>query len=226
MLPRLFGERCIDVVYWTLAYEFLFYVLAACFLLSRSDRVEFACLGWLLVSVLAMAYAPSSIIKVIGAPYTYLFVVGIMVYRLKQNIQNFTAWGVLATAILVAGRIPFGPNEHISGLANAVAVCAFATVLWFGTSIRPPRIFVYLGEISYGVYLINATVGLAVLNVGRYVGAPADLSIAVALLVVVGLAGIINAKIERPAQRWVKNMYARGRPFSVSSKQLAFNTHR
>jgi peptidoglycan/LPS O-acetylase OafA/YrhL len=75
--------------------------------------------------------------------------------------------------------------------------------------IRPPQFLAYLGEISYALYLIHDQVGWGLLHAVAPLRLPADLSIAVALLAVIGLAGVINTRIERPAQRWIKDRYAR-----------------
>jgi peptidoglycan/LPS O-acetylase OafA/YrhL len=204
MMPSLFGAPFLDPVYWTLGYEFRFYVLAAGFLLSRSNRVEFACLGWLLIAVLVMAYTPIQVMLVIVAPYADLFVVGIMVYRLHHNPRNLSAWLVLATSILVAERVPFASDVHINGLSNTAVVCAFAAALWFGARAMVPRPLAHLGEISYALYLLHDPVGSLLLNTGHSWGVPADLAIVAALLGSISVAGFINATVERPAQRWIK----------------------
>jgi peptidoglycan/LPS O-acetylase OafA/YrhL len=211
MLPGLFGAPLVDGVYWTLAYELLFYVLAAGFFLTGSRKPELACLGWLLASVLTMAYAPPAAIKAIAGFYSYLFIAGIMIYRLRQNPRNLFAWAVLATAIFVSGRVPFAffNEQHISGLPNGAIACACAAAMWFGARRRPPQFLAYLGEISYALYLIHDQVGWGLLHAVAPLRLPADLSIAVALLAVIGLAGVINTRIERPAQRWIKDRYAR-----------------
>jgi peptidoglycan/LPS O-acetylase OafA/YrhL len=209
MLPELlFGAPAVDGVYWTLTYEVLFYVLAAGFFLAGGRKPEHACLGWLLVSVLGTAYAPNSAGQLV---------------RLRRNPRNFTAWAVLATAIFVAAAMPFSPREHLTGLANAAMVSGFAAALWFGTRVRPPQFLAYLGEISYGLYLVHTQIGFAVLRSLRALGAPPDVSIAAALCAAIGIAAVINKTIERPAQRWIKDRYARATraPKPLIAKQAA-----
>jgi len=129
MVPGFFGSPLIDIPYWTLAYEILFYFLAAgfFFLSGRSDP-EIACVVWLLISILMIEYIPS-LMKMIAAPYSYLFVTGIMVYRILHNRPNYNSYAILATAIFISTRIQFSPNEHISGLLCGVLTSAFAMVL-------------------------------------------------------------------------------------------------
>jgi peptidoglycan/LPS O-acetylase OafA/YrhL len=210
MVPGFFGEPLIDQPYWTLAYEILFYFLAAgfFFLSGRSDP-EIACVGWLLISVLMMGYVPS-LMKMMAAPCSYLFVTGIMVYRVLDNRSNYTSYAVLVTAIFISTRIPFSPNEHISGLLCGALTSAFAMVLWLGGQVRVPRhcrLLVYFGEISYVLYLIHDQFGFTMLHAATALGLPPDLSIITVLLLVLGTAGAINAIVERPAQRWIKNYF-------------------
>lgn len=101
MLPVLFGAPLVDGVYWTLVYEIVFYLFAACFFLTGSRKSEFACLGWLLAAVLAMAWAPYVVMKAIAAPNAHLFAAGVMIYRLRQNSRNFAGWAVLDNDVLV-----------------------------------------------------------------------------------------------------------------------------
>jgi len=63
----------------------------------------------------------------------------------------------------------------------------------------------YLGEISYVLYLIHNQLGFTMLRVATALGLPPDISIITVLLLVLGTAGAINAIVERPAQRWIKN---------------------
>jgi len=210
MVPGFFGEPLIDEPYWTLAYEILFYFLAAGFFFfsGRSDP-EIACVGWLLISMLMMAYVPS-LMKMIAAPCSYLFVTGIMVYRILHNRSNYRSYAVLVTAIFISTRIPFSPNEHISGLSNGALTSALAIVLWSGGQVGVPRycrLLVYLGEISYSLYLIHNQLGFTMLHTATALGLPPDISIITVLLLVLGAAGAINAIVERPAQRWIKNYF-------------------
>ena len=133
-----------------------------------------------------------------------------MVYRVLHNRSNYTSYAVLVTAIFISTRIPFSPNEHISGLLCGALTSAFAMVLWLGGQVRLPRhcrLLVYLGEISYVLYLIHDQFGLTMLHAATALGLPPDLSIITVLLLVLGTAGAINAIVERPAQRWIKNYF-------------------
>jgi peptidoglycan/LPS O-acetylase OafA/YrhL len=199
----LFGTPFVDVVYWSLSCEVLFYVLAAALFASGWRKIEFAALGWLGVSVVATHYP--LLMFLIDAPYAYMFVIGIMVYRLRQNPWNAAAWGTLATAIFVSACIRYEPSaRHFPGILNAALMTALGAVLWLGSYMKPPRPLAYLGELSYSIYLIHVPMG-AVIFVALSRLLPPDLAVLIAVPAVLAVASVINAWIERPAQRWIKS---------------------
>jgi peptidoglycan/LPS O-acetylase OafA/YrhL len=197
----------------------LFYVLAAALFASGWCKIEFAALGWLGASIVATHYPLPMFL--INAPYSYMFIIGIMVYRLRKNPRNAAAWGTLATAIFVAACIKYEPSaRHFPGLPNAVIMTAFGAVLWLGSYVQPPRILAYLGELSYAVYLIHVPIGTVILVIlSRFF--PADLAVLIAVLAVLAAASVINAWIERPAQRWIKAQYRAWETRSESKKAPA-----
>jgi peptidoglycan/LPS O-acetylase OafA/YrhL len=209
MIPSFFGAPFADGVYWTLFYEVIFYVFAGAFFAAGGRRPERACLGWLLASALVLGQA-RGLMYITVAPFSYLFVTGIMVYRVRQNPRDLSSWAVLLTAIFLACWIRFPAADHISGTANGAFTTALAATVWGGARLRLPGAFgialLFLGEISYSLYLVHAELGYAVLHLGTAIGMPDDASVALALSVAIAIAAVINKCVERPAQRWINNL--------------------
>jgi|SRR5215471_5284390 len=211
MLPLLFGAPFADGVYWTLFCELVFYGLAGLFFAAGGKRPEFACLGWMLVSIAALAYAPPIVFTAIDAPYSQWFVAGVMIYRLRREPRNFAALAVLATAIFVAAQIPFSPDIHAHGLASAAITAGCAIAVWGGARMRLQGrlggVLLFFGEISYSLYLVHDQLGISLVDLGRTIGLPDAVSLAATFAIAVATAAAINKYVERPAQRWIQSKY-------------------
>jgi peptidoglycan/LPS O-acetylase OafA/YrhL len=211
MVPTLFGAPFVDGVYWTLFYELGFYVLAGSFFATGCKQPEFACLGWMLVSILLLGYAPPGLLLLVTSITSFapLFVTGIMVYRISQNPQNLPSYAVLLTAVFCASWMPAIGVNHISGATNGAVTAMLAVVVWLGARSRLLGSLVFIGEISYSLYLVHSEVGYSLLHLGTKIGLPNDFSVVLALMTVIAISAVMNRYIGRPTQRWIKNVYAR-----------------
>ncbi|MBV8356895.1 MAG: acyltransferase, partial [Deltaproteobacteria bacterium] len=120
MVPAMFSAPFVDPVYWTLLCELVFYVLAGAFFAFGGKRPEIACLFWLLGSILVysgiagclavsdcshilLSHPTTHLFSVIQiTSLSYLFVIGIMAYRLYQEPGSLLSYVVLSIAILYA----------------------------------------------------------------------------------------------------------------------------
>ena len=157
---------------------------------------------------------------------SYLFVIGIMAYRLYQEPRSLLSYVVLSIAILYACSphvsfsfaIRFPAPEvtagggHVSAVANGLLAAALAVVVWAAARLRlsgaVETILLFFGEISYSLYLVHQELGYFLLHLGSILGLPDDLSMLLVLIIVVAIARVINRLVERPAQRWIKNLYS------------------
>ena len=88
-------------------------------------------------------------------------------------------------------------------------VLAFGLLLHLATTGRMPwlnaRPLVFLGAISYPLYLIHQNVGLIALNALGAVTGSAWLRISITIAGCITLAWFISITIERPAMRWIRD---------------------
>lgn len=143
----------LQVVYWTLAYEFVFYLLAAVFFWILGNRQS---LPWLLGATLTILLALAGYLP----PISLLFLTGIAIFRrmaLRENV-----WVVMAALVVIAAAmVQLGREiEAVVGLMTGLVIWATAHVSFSGPQWRP--LFV-LGAISYSLYLVHVPIG------GRFV---------------------------------------------------------
>jgi peptidoglycan/LPS O-acetylase OafA/YrhL len=147
-----------------------------------------------------------------------------MADRLRANPANYKGVAVLLTAVFVAARIPFAPDEHISGIANGAFTAMLAAAVWAGASLRLPGALgfalLFLGEISYSLYLVHDQLGFSLLHLGTAIGLPDDLSVVLALTAAVAISAVINKCVERPAQRWITKKYSSMRATSAAQPEV------
>lgn len=204
-LVPLTDRTWLQPVYWTLAWEFAFYlVMGVVFpLIGRSASLSAALLltGLLLLAVTAALISP----------YALLFVAGFWVFRSIDEAASVSArtTGVAcaALAMVVAGME--SPALAVTGSLTALAMIALRE--W-----RAPRclhgVLATLGTLSYSLYLTHVPVGGRVVNLGkRFVDAPAAemvLSL-VALGVSLAFAWLFHRWIEAPAVRASRRIFGK-----------------
>jgi peptidoglycan/LPS O-acetylase OafA/YrhL len=176
-------------VYWTLFYEFTFYLaVGLCY-----ERLFFKPI----LATVAFAGATALIVYCLTKQWEgriFLFVIGIAGMRFYANID-----GPKETIITIFVSAAFAATLGAAESA-AVGVATLVAILWWPFS--ESRFFIFFGSISYSLYLTHLAIGGRIVNLGvRYLGGAAYelLLSAGALLVSVAFAWIFCRLIERPA---------------------------
>ena len=215
MLNAFMGFEPVETVYWSLSFEIAFYTLMICVFAAKAlERIEILGGIWLALSTLSYALFPS-----IGAmipwriqliailPYVPLFFAGVLLYRIRSR-----GWTVSRAALLLAcflSRLAsFRYPPMIVGTIAIFAIFAAASLGWAPVLRWRPLLF--LGGISYPLYLVHYTIGFRIQSaMVMQLGASAFAGFAIALCGVTALAWAISVLIERPAQTYLRAAYRR-----------------
>lgn len=215
MVQGLFHVPHVDWSYWTLQVELFFYAnMLLIYMLGGIRRIEFFLLGWLflrlvylvapLVAALnhvALSYTLERILLLEFIPY---FGLGICFYRFYRGTGIRP---VLYTCVLLAlASIAIQGEGFAESLLGLVIFTLFIKgyLRWI---IAKPLVF--LGVISYPLYLIHQYVGYTLMQQLAMRGWPADLNCLLAILLALMLATLISLGVERPSMRWIRRSYAR-----------------
>ena len=221
MLTGLTGTPPIDPSYWTLSYEVLFYLGAAVVwsLLGVRKRLEVPCLVWLACSLVGhlvpWVEEHRRLCVLLNIDYANLFVAGMMLYYVSQGSTSKLTIPTLWAAFVLTLFPPEYNGGHLSQTSYITMIALFWTAIWIVSksagkflNIRP---LVFLGEISYSLYLIHQIVGFAFMRSLLRVGLDTNVSILLTISAVVGVAFGLRVLVEKPAERWIKSLDTRHR---------------
>ena len=212
MLQGFMNVESIDGVYWSLNVELCFYaVMLGLFLSGMLHNTVRLCLVWLAaaqstywLSILGID-VPWKIQQVFILAYAELFVAGIVFYEIYADGINKTRAVLLVLCFFVhiiehgAASIP--PALVIFALV-AIAVSGRA---WF-LGVRP---LVWLGTISYALYLIHQMIGFTIIRMLTEYKFPSALSVPITIFIVLVLASTVTYLVEQPGMRYIRTKFER-----------------
>ena len=211
MAPLLLGERVVDLPYWTLSYEMVFYLSMALLLaLGRLRQIEWIALAWVATGVLFTTLVDvehhhrTAILLL--AYYSNFFVIGMCLYLIQAGRARPVTWVALVLAILTSARGGGEQAFYASGGLYLSLTAAFALLVWLGTTAVgrwvavPPLVF--LGRISYPLYLVHVVLGFQVIRFGVAHGWSTATGVVAAAAVSLVAATLLHYLIERPGLSW------------------------
>jgi peptidoglycan/LPS O-acetylase OafA/YrhL len=215
MFPDLLRASLVDGSYWTLQVELFFYVqMLVWFSLGALRHVRWIVAGWL---ALAGAYAIAegngvpwsyTLREVLDLRYISCFSVGILMYRLRSESLQLADVALLAGAVAVA-TLTWGWRD---GVVLTGCIGVFALLNAGRLSMLRQHWLLFLGSISYTLYLVHQEIGYILIERFERAGMHPVASIALVTLLMLGLAWAVSRLIERPAMAVLRGLHRRWRP--------------
>jgi len=189
-------------VYWSLAYEFVFYILCGLLFSVLWARHIALTLG-LAAGVAAVQHA------LIGHwdQHSLLFLFGIAAVRYFAGRDRPLVFGLALCGLALV--------QLFVGSALSACAALAATALVLAVKAPPWRVLTALGAISYPLYLVHVPIGGRVVNLARRFGGGElrELAISLAALAISLLAAYALARlVDRPATRLAGRITLHTRP--------------
>lgn len=215
MFHGLFGVPHVSGVYWTLEVELLFYALMFGLLITRQlQRIYSVLLALFGLRLIYFAMARYwgidlswHVYHLLSLQYIAWFGLGIGIYGLlgdrslpRQRIVHALMMGCAVLLICVVESAP----HALMALALTALVLAASGGRLKILDLRP---CVWLGGISYPLYLLHESIGWAGLLQLQAHAVPTDLAIALMIVCVVLLAAAVSHLVEQPALRLIRKWY-------------------
>ncbi len=205
-LPGLAQVELISDVYWTLCLEVQFYVVFALLMLlvsalsprlSRERALDLVLLPLVAFSNLwALGLAPFDEVPGLFLSHFHLFLTGVLVYRAHAAAPGHSLWpkalAALQVALLLGTAIQHANVALFVGASTACAllVASQAKGLTRWLAVRP---LLFLGTISYSLYLVHNPITGAVFRVGYRLTDNASAWVEALWLVVVVAACVLGS---------------------------------
>lgn len=223
----------VDSVYWTLGVELSFYLVLLVLIWRKALNMAIPVMTGLVVLALCdhlLIRRPLSVPydhlrNLLFLEYAYLFTAGMVLYRIRQQFKPVYLL-VLALCALCPATANYWPNHPP---VDAVIAAGLAVLMYFATSGRldwiASRPLVFLGGISYSLYLTHHWVGLLFLKAADNRAINPNLALAMAIGLCLVLATAMTYLIERPSLRWLRAVMANKTARRVEPKSVASTDH-
>lgn len=211
-LQELLGYGSIVTIFWTLCYEIQFYAFYVGLTVIRAYLPRPLRAGWIVVMCLAALfilslwtrYWPPSWLPVgLAINRWFQFFIGVLTWRAISDPRNsrtlYAAWIVLTAAVLLA-QAPLYELLTVAVSALVLGIVKFPSI---GRPLRT-RPLLFLGSISYSLYLFHTSVGWRFVSVtqliwpGPWSPAMALATYAAGVVLCVVFSAVLWRLVERP----------------------------
>ncbi|MDB5366024.1 MAG: acyltransferase [Rhodospirillales bacterium] len=219
MAQRFLFQPDLDGVYWSLAVELAFYALMVGVLLRRAvGRILHICCGWLVVvacwrAALASGLnLPDRVGELLVIEFAQFFVCGIVFFdRWQHGRAGAGSWKPIHLVLLLAA---VAMQISQVGLFRTIPMLLFCAMFALAVSgrmswIRRPFL-VWLGGISYPLYLVHQMIGYRVIRFGDGFGLSRWIVVPLAIAASIAVASLVALYVERPSLRAIRGWYSRG----------------
>ncbi len=209
MIQGIFGVGHVSGVFWSLTVELIFYIGMACLLrFGLVGRLYAICTVWALACLANHLLALGGIEvfwrvqKYALLNYGHFLIAGIMFYQLWRGRRPAASIAIIAICLLSV-FLAYTP-------ATAVVYSLFFALMWLAMRGRlgfiANRPMVWLGSISYALYLVHEGLGFRLMYALELAGVPRLASIAAAISMSLVVAEMLTRAVDQRGRRLLRAM--------------------
>ena len=207
MFPGFAFLPAVDGAYWTLTVELAFYICMVSFwVVFGFRRMEWLLAGWIGVRWIwwAVPDMPERIIMILLLRYICFFGVGMIAYRVWSGQRRWIEQLPILAFLFATTLAIDGPSLSLIALTLTGIFFALMRGWLHFLRVRP---LLWLGTISYSLYLIHQHIGFVIMLKADQAGLAPGYGFAMAVATALLLAILINRLIEEPANRLVRRWW-------------------
>lgn len=193
--------KAVDGAYWTLTVEIAFYIsMLMLWKGPGTQRLEPVLLGWLALKWLMAVWPgmPERIVMLFVLRYIPFFAIGMLSYRVWAGQRSWRAQIPYLAAVLLTIGLFDTPDLLAVGYLLVLAFWAMVEGKLGFLCVRP---LLWLGGISYSLYLVHQHIGFVVMLKADAAGLNPWMGFGLALGIALTLGALLNRCVERPAAR-------------------------
>ncbi len=222
-LPALRLAPAVDGVYWSLVIElklYFFFWLVFFALRKRGDPLLWwtvLCLAGALIRNFDMVYNGARLTHstlsfgTFVFPYSGFFLLGMLIYRWRSTPLWLKLLAVPAYALCCIGA-----GETWTARALMFFVLPLSKFVLDWKDLRVPRPLVFIGFISYPLYLLHNNIGAVVIRESAALIASEYARVALAFVVCIGLAALVSVTVEHRFRKCFERPLERALAFLFS----------
>ncbi len=207
MLQGFIYVPAVDGVYWSLTVELAFYLCMWALWRARAlDKIEAILCLWIPLRFVWVMFPvlPSLGSKLLLVDHIAFFAIGIAAYRVRMGMRRWRD----QVPMLLSGLITVA---MLDGSDTALVYCGtaaiFAALIAGRTGFLNAPVLVWLGALSYPLYLVHQNIGYALIAALEGAGVPPLAAALAALALALGLSQLIHDLVETPSLRVLRNLW-------------------
>jgi peptidoglycan/LPS O-acetylase OafA/YrhL len=199
----------VDGVYWSLFSEWMFYLMVlVLFITKKLDKILYVGAVWIVLNFVHIHLFHFGFAgRMLNLIHGVFFYSGILFYLLKTQPENKKViLAHLAASFIIAVSL-YIPD----GLGFAAIIAGIYAVFYLGLSGKLDfivnKVFLFLGSISYALYLFHQNIGYIIINQTKEFFGDSILVIVPPTVISIICAYLITIYVEKPTVRLMKNWY-------------------
>jgi len=221
LLHSYFNHAHVDGAYWSLVIEVTFYAWMAIlfYTFKRWQQLRIALFSWIIISYImvinlenmspAFTFIKNDLLFVSFAP---LFISGILLYR-WHKAGSLPAAEVLFLALSISHAVIAYPEPFNLFVLACYGIFILAISGYLNFIVN--RATLWLGSLSYSLYLIHQNIGYGIIDQSYAVGLSGLTGVTLALFISFILAALIHYCVEKPALQWFRERRQKAVPVPV-----------
>ena len=228
MIHQYINVKHVDSVYWTLTLELAFYFwMLMLFTFDQLKNIEKWLILWVTTSIVFTYFKLGSdidhrIIKFFLLDYVQFFSAGVCFFKIWESKQNQLTYFVLALTIFSLFVHYTNETAILLGLYFILFFLAISGKFKL-LSVRP---LVFLGTISYSLYLIHQNIGYIIIRSFYNQDYSPYFGILAAILFSFLLATFLTFFVEKPTLKYFRNYYKHNATLQkIANKLTLYKNH-